>query len=218
MSSESSNTDNIIKDDEDICVICIDKPVNPFTLPCKHFFCYMCIKRVTSDLKPCPSCNAIIPEFVLEKAKVSNEIIKLEEISSKWLYSGRNSGWWYYSKEYDEIIEESWNKYKNLAEPGVTKSYVNINILGRNYKIDFYSMTQIANSGEIRSIKRIDQSEEENIIVKGITGLQIVKNEHLPTLPPPIWRNPDEYLFNPNAWNSEDDEEIYSSNSSSNEE
>jgi E3 ubiquitin-protein ligase RNF146 len=196
-------------DDEEICVVCIDKPVNPFTLPCKHVFCYMCIKRVAADLKPCPSCNAIIPEFVLEKAKVSNEIIKLEEISSKWLYSGRNSGWWYYSKEYDEIIEEAWNKCKN-PEVG-TKSYVNINILGRNYKIDFYSMKQIATTGEIRNIKRVEiLGEEENIIVKGITGVQIVKKENLPNLPSPSWRNPDEYLFNPTAWNSEDENELYS--------
>ena len=126
---------------EKICPICLEEPNNPFVLPCKHEFCYLCIKRVAEQGNSCPYCKAIIPDYVLEKAKVSEDELDLKNNSGHWLYSGRNNGWWHYSLEHDKIIEDIWNVHKNLESDA--KIDVTINILGRNYKIDFEKMTQL---------------------------------------------------------------------------
>ena len=186
------------------CVICLGKMVNSFTLPCDHTFCYMCLKRVAEDRKPCPLCNALIPNFVLEKVKVSEESINLKDVVGKWMYSGRNNGWWYYSPEHDEIIEEVWNMAKKYRPDSLGSISLNINILGRLYLIDFDKMTQSADSGVIRNIKRVEKFDEGDDDVKGISGIQVVKNDSIPTMPDPVWPDPDQYVFNSGAWDEDE--------------
>ena len=208
----------------DVCAICIEVPINPFTLPCGHVFCYMCLKRVAEDDKPCPLCNAVIPEFVLEGAKVSEEVINLKETAGKWMYNGRHSGWWYYSPDDDKAIEKAWKVHKKLQNMkmmgslGTGNVSITINILGREYKIDFENMTQSSN-GVFRNIKRVETFGEEDCVVKGISGLQIVKKENVPNMPKPVWTDPDEYVFVPGAWvdDSEDETSSNEDEASSNE-
>jgi len=181
-------------DDENICPTCLDEPQYPCKLPCKHIFCYMCIKRVAETNKPCPKCQAIIPGFILEKYKTSEKSVSLT--TEKWVYSGRVNGWWYYSLEDNKIIEDCWNMYQKYGKP----SSVNLPILGRDYKIDFRNMTQTGESAT-RKIKRV--KDEDNIHIKGVIGMQIVKDEDLPKLPDPEWKDPEQYNFDPEAWEDE---------------
>ena len=195
--------------EEEPCPICWEVPTIPFSIPCKHVFCYLCIKRVAEDRKPCPICNSIIPDFVLEKAKISDEVIDLKEVSCKWMYSGRNYGWWYYSQENDSVIEDVWKIYQTFGQP---ESFT-INVLGRNYKIDLREMTQECTStGVTRNIKRLElqtNNSQGEILIKGISGIQVVKKNELPEMPKAEWGNPKEYTFQPAVW--EDDESDYES-------
>ena len=159
-----------------MCAICLDPSYPPFVLPCTHVFCYMCIKHVAETHRPCPMCNALIPRYVLEGARISEDILNLADGSGKWMYSGRRSGWWYFTPEIDEIIETSW---KNHTEQGGDYSVVVV-ILGRNYSINFNTMTQSSAQGMTRNIKRVEVGGTVDGLVKGISGLRIVKKDDLP--------------------------------------
>ena len=187
--------------EDKVCPICLEKPTNPFVIPCKHEFCYLCLKRASGQNNSCPYCKAIIPDYVLEKAKISEDVLDFKENSGNWLYSGRNNGWWHYSLEHDKIIEDAWQVYKSVCSDADVD--VTINILGRNYKINYKNMTQTSDNGVMRHIKRIDKVEEYDTI-KGISGLQIVKKEDLPEMPKAEWPSPDQYNFNPDVWEDED--------------
>ena len=188
--------------DDDVCAICWEVPSNPFTLPCKHSFCYMCLKSVAEQHKPCPNCNALIPDFVFEKAKVSDDIIDLDKDAGNWVYSARTDGWWFFAREQDEIIEEMWVVYQKTKQP---RSF-DLDILQRRYKMDFENMTQIS-SGTTRKIKRIEKSDRESHFIKGIAGIQVVKKEEMPEMPQPEWPDPNQYVFNPGAWQDDEEED-----------
>ena len=48
-SSFKSGRDPSKEDEEDVCPICLDKPVHPVKLECGHEFCYLCAKGLTSN-------------------------------------------------------------------------------------------------------------------------------------------------------------------------
>ena len=160
---ETKNSSSSSSSEDDVCAICLDVLKLKYSVPCKHSFCYLCIKRYTA-LKPvCPLCRARIPLSIIEEAS-AEEGVTLEELKGEWMYSGRNGGWWYYDSELDEIIEK---KYRE--DP---TSIFEMEIMGATYTIDLGSMKQTAPNHFIRSIKRsADQSDSD--IVKGIAGLRI---------------------------------------------
>jgi len=32
------------REEDDVCSVCLDPPVHPVALPCKHVFCFLCVK------------------------------------------------------------------------------------------------------------------------------------------------------------------------------
>lgn len=186
-------TENKLVDDL-VCGICLDKPYIPYTLPCKHTFCYLDLKQAAeTGGMLCPLCRAKIPSFILEEAEISDEVVALEEKAGKWLYSGRMNGWWFYDPETDKIIETSYKTFKNGGVPTVI-----IDILGRAYTIDFNNMEQRAPGGMIRRIKRAENAKGE--IIKGLAGLRIVPEKDLAPVPTVEYSDPNVYTFNPNVW------------------
>ena len=203
MASDEPNTPPVAEEvtEEVTCAVCLEKPEPPYSLPCEHTFCYLCLKQAaeTGGMN-CPLCRAIIPQYVLEEAKISDEVFVLEDKAGSWMYSGRTSGWWFYTPEIDSKLEVSWQAYQN----GCVSS-VNVVILGRTYTIDFATMEQrCLFNGTVRKIKR-SEDVDEGEIVKGLAGLRVMPKEEMPATPDPVYPNPNMYTFNPNAWQDDED-------------
>ena len=147
MSSESEN---------DVCPICYEEKYLEFSSVCGHSFCYLCLKQALIVNNKCPMCRTELSRDLIEEAE------GCEDIKGKWMYSGRNNGWWYYDKESDKIIEDHYQRQDQLFS---------VEIMGKNYSIDLDNMTQTAPNNFVRQIKR--KCDEEDI-VKGIAGLQII--------------------------------------------
>lgn len=204
MRNTISNTEESPPSDEEsaanttaeTCAVCLEKPEPPYSLPCNHIFCYLCLKQAaeTGGMQ-CPLCRAVIPDFVLEEAKISDEVFVLEDKAGNWMYSGRTDGWWFYAPETDDVLEASWGAYQNGGA-----SSINVDILGRTYVINFENMEQsCASNGTTRNIKRaVDINEGE--LVKGLAGLRVMPQEEMPEMPEPEYSNPNTYTFNTTAW------------------
>ena len=40
------------------CAICYQKAIHPIEIPCKHVYCYLCIKGVAARNRKCPLCRS----------------------------------------------------------------------------------------------------------------------------------------------------------------
>ena len=147
---------------ENECCICLEKINLPITIPCKHKFCYLCLKRSYQHNSACPLCRSTIPGYVISNAKLEQ---KVEFSGIVWLYSGRNNGWWSYDPTMIEQVEQA---YKQGDEE------YSFELLGQKYVIDFDTMHQIQiASGVKRFVRRLDKSQIEQEVLKGIAGLKL---------------------------------------------
>ena len=153
--------------DDETCAVCLEVPELTYELPCKHRFCYLCIKPAIITRPTCPLCRGHIPPCIIEHATMKEEFIRMKEQENRWYYSGRNNGWWKYVDSHNETIEEAYEKF--LSDP--SKDALKIEIMGVDYTINFSDMIQISPAGAVRKIKRGDETE----ISKGVAGIQIEK-------------------------------------------
>ncbi|XP_061846629.1 E3 ubiquitin-protein ligase RNF146 isoform X3 [Colius striatus] len=76
------------------CAICLQTCVHPVSLPCKHVFCYLCVKGASWLGKRCALCRQEIPEDFLDKPTLlSPEELKAASRGNgeyAWYYEGRN--------------------------------------------------------------------------------------------------------------------------------
>ena len=153
-------------DSDNECSICLESYKLPYKLPCGHEYCYLCIKQsIESYITTCPLCRTDIPSYVSENAQLIDN--NSNKTHGKWMYSGRNGGWWYYDPSTDKTIEDAYQIYK--AKGG--KSTLKVMILGNEYIIDFCEMKQIrVNHSAVRIIKRAENTNEDDLI-KGFAGL-----------------------------------------------
>lgn len=184
--------------DDEMCSVCWGEYTLKYELSCKHKFCYLCLKQaaVSANMK-CPYCQADIPESVLEEAQISEEDYK-NVATHKWMYSGRNDGWWYYDPNSSKIIEEAYSKYTDVKEvdsADEVNTSIELNILGRTYTINFERMEQ-THGINTRKIKRVGNGINIPSTIKGIAGLAV--SAKIKELPPPSYT--ESYVFNPNAW------------------
>ena len=166
----------------DECSICMETPELKWTLPCNHSFCYLCLKgAIESANNGCPLCRGPIPNDVYENAKMKDMgswTLELENVDYRWLYSGRNDGWWAYSDSHNRIIEAAFKSFlqEEMLGDGGDDS-VSINIYGKVYTISFTDMTQKSPYNDWRNIKRLAGDEDiENFdgkTLKGIAGIQV---------------------------------------------
>lgn len=160
------------------CCICFQSVEKHFLadLPCSHSFCYFCLKSSMHFNKQCPLCRADIPiEFQEQYKKIISEN-ELENITtSKWMYSGRTGGWWFYEEDRAKILEESYQKYlKNVNE-----NRINLQISGSEYIICFNTMKQISSLYPkcTRNIRRNEKHKLQDS--KGISGIRYVTEDKL---------------------------------------
>ncbi|XP_029450390.1 E3 ubiquitin-protein ligase RNF146 isoform X2 [Rhinatrema bivittatum] len=147
------------------CAICLQTCVHPVSLPCKHVFCYLCVKGASWLGKRCALCRQEIPEDFLEKPTLlSPEELKAASRGSgdyAWYYEGRN-GWWQYDERTSRDLEEAFSKGKKSTE---------MLIAGFLYVADLENMVQYRRNehGRRRKIKR----DIIDIPKKGVAGLRL---------------------------------------------
>ncbi|XP_053314519.1 E3 ubiquitin-protein ligase RNF146 [Spea bombifrons] len=147
------------------CAICLQTCVHPVSLPCKHIFCYLCVKGASWLGRRCALCRQEIPEDFMDKPT----LLSPEELKSAsrgngeyaWYYEGRN-GWWQYDERTSRDLEDAFTKGKKNTE---------MLIAGFLYVADFENMVQYRRNehGRRRKIKR----DIVDIPKKGVAGLRL---------------------------------------------
>uniref|UniRef100_A0A8C5MGA4 E3 ubiquitin-protein ligase n=1 Tax=Leptobrachium leishanense TaxID=445787 RepID=A0A8C5MGA4_9ANUR len=147
------------------CAICLQTCVHPVSLPCKHIFCYLCVKGASWLGRRCALCRQEIPEDFMDKPT----LLSPEELKSAsrgngeyaWYYEGRN-GWWQYDERTTRELEDAFTKGKKNTE---------MLIAGFLYVADFENMVQYRRNehGRRRKIKR----DIVDIPKKGVAGLRL---------------------------------------------
>ncbi|KAM9316976.1 E3 ubiquitin-protein ligase RNF146 [Gastrophryne carolinensis] len=147
------------------CAICLQICVHPVSLPCKHIFCYLCVKGASWLGRRCALCRQEIPEDFLDKPT----LLSPEELKSAsrgngeyaWYYEGRN-GWWQYDERTSRELEDAFTKGKKNTE---------MLIAGFLYVADFENMVQYRRNehGRRRKMKR----DIVDIPKKGVAGLRL---------------------------------------------
>lgn len=147
------------------CAICLQTCVHPVSLPCKHVFCYLCVKGASWLGKRCALCRQEIPEDFLDKPTLlSPEELKAASRGNgeyAWYYEGRN-GWWQYDERTSRELEDAFSKGKKNTE---------MLIAGFLYVADLENMVQYRRNehGRRRKIKR----DIIDIPKKGVAGLRL---------------------------------------------
>ncbi|XP_044280962.1 E3 ubiquitin-protein ligase RNF146 [Varanus komodoensis] len=147
------------------CAICLQTCVHPVSLPCKHVFCYLCVKGASWLGKRCALCRQEIPEDFLDKPTLlSPEELKAASRGNgeyAWYYEGRN-GWWQYDERTSRELEDAFSKGKKSTE---------MLIAGYLYVADLENMVQYRRNehGRRRKIKR----DIIDIPKKGVAGLRL---------------------------------------------
>lgn len=154
------------------CAICLQTCVHPVSLPCRHIFCYLCVKGASWQSKRCALCRQEIPEDFLDKPTLlSPEELKAASRGNGeyvWYYEGRN-GWWQYDERTSRELEDAFSKGKKNTE---------MLIAGFLYVADLENMVQYRRNehGRRRKIKR----DIIDIPKKGVAGLRLDCDSSVP--------------------------------------
>ncbi|XP_063054759.1 E3 ubiquitin-protein ligase rnf146 isoform X2 [Engraulis encrasicolus] len=151
------------------CAICLQSCVHPVRLPCRHIFCFLCVKGASWQSKRCALCRQEVPEDFLERPTLlSPEELKASAAGAgkgpgehAWYYEGRN-GWWQYDERTSRELEDAFGKGKKTAE---------MLIAGFLYVADLENMVQYRRNehGRRRKMKR----DVVDIPKKGVAGLRL---------------------------------------------
>uniref|UniRef100_A0A4W5KEH0 E3 ubiquitin-protein ligase n=1 Tax=Hucho hucho TaxID=62062 RepID=A0A4W5KEH0_9TELE len=157
------------------CAICLQTCVHPVRLPCRHVFCFLCVKGASWHSKRCALCRQEVPEDFLEHPTLlSPEELKAAAAGGRggtglgsaggdhaWYYEGRN-GWWQYDERTSRELEDSFAKGRKSAE---------MLIAGFLYVADLENMVQYRRNehGRRRRMKR----DVVDIPKKGVAGLRL---------------------------------------------
>ncbi|CAL8137296.1 unnamed protein product [Orchesella dallaii] len=149
------------------CTICGQHCTFPIELPCRHVFCFMCIKGevIEHSTRNCPLCRAAFPMTVINYPVPINPNEIIDELNfattRQWYYESRSGGWWQYDRITMSKVEEAYNNRQR--EPCIP-----LRIAGIMYQIDFNRMIQYR-SGYSHIFRRITFGPVTN--VKGIAGI-----------------------------------------------
>ncbi|KAL4236471.1 hypothetical protein ACF0H5_004857 [Mactra antiquata] len=154
------------------CPVCLQTASFPVQLPCRHIFCFLCVKGVANRSKRCAMCRQEIPadffndpKLLCEK-EIKEKSLTIFDDGYQWFYEGRN-GWWQYD---DRTSNELEKKYKNGDK------VFELLIAGFLYVIDLESMRQCRRNDQTRR-RRIRRDMRTVPDVKGIAGLRFGENQ-----------------------------------------
>ena len=145
--------------------MCLQTSIYPVQLPCRHIFCFLCVKGVANRSKRCALCRQEIPaDFFAKPVLVRNEnleqTIKFDD-EYQWYYEGRN-GWWKYDDRTSQEIESHHKTGEKLFE---------LLIAGFLYIIDLDNMIQFRRNDRSRK-RRMKRDLFSIPDVKGVAGLK----------------------------------------------
>lgn len=152
------------------CAVCLQTCVYPVQLPCKHIFCFLCVKGVTTQSKRCAMCRREIPpDYLLNPELLSKVDLELEGGRGfedggscwQWFYEGRN-GWWVYDERTSQEVEMHYKSGDKRCE---------LLIAGFLYIIDFEHMLQYRRNDPSR--RRRVKRDVATGPKKGVAGLRI---------------------------------------------
>ena len=151
------------------CAVCLQPCIHPVQLPCKHIFCFLCVKGAAHRSKRCALCRQDIETEFFDNPKLlrHEDLEKTKKFDNQyqWFYQGGN-GWWQYD---DRTSQELEGKHKN------GEKVFEILIAGFLYIIDFENMVQVRRND--RSRKRKIRRDLVSIPgVKGVAGLKYSKS------------------------------------------
>jgi len=150
------------------CAVCLQPCIYPVQLPCKHIFCFLCVKGVTTQSKRCAMCRREIPPDYLLNPELLSKVEPeggggFQEGGEcwQWFYEGRN-GWWVYDERTSQEVEMHYKSGDKRCE---------LLIAGFLYIIDFEHMLQYRRNdpSRRRRVKRDVASGPK----KGVAGLRI---------------------------------------------
>jgi len=154
------------------CAICLDQAVFPVELPCRHAFCYLCLKGTAllatqqGQGPRCSICRSDIPLHVLSNPPLKDSAALRREPPPdqfQWYYECRSGGWWQFEERQNTELERSFE----AKEPKCT-----LLIAGQMYEIDFLQMIQYRPSTR-HVIRRIKRDIASSTQLKGIAGIRI---------------------------------------------
>ncbi|XP_035216827.1 E3 ubiquitin-protein ligase RNF146-B-like isoform X1 [Stegodyphus dumicola] len=161
--STSVSSDGIDGANKLECAVCLQPCIQPVQLPCRHIFCYLCVKGVTQQSKRCAMCRQEIPANYLDNPQliaVPQPTVAFEG-SYQWFYEGRN-GWWQYDDRTSAEIEAAYKKGEQQCE---------VLIAGFLYIIDFQKNIQVRRCDPYR--RRHIKRDLVTIPKKGIAGIRL---------------------------------------------
>jgi hypothetical protein len=174
---ETYDPDNLTPIGDAECCICMDSIRLPLVLPCRHQFCYLCLKAAYDRNPVCPLCRRRIPPAIVENAKVRETQIPFTKVANRvpvvWFYSGRTGGWWAYDPTIADEIEQHYQR--SLHDPTLTTC--TIWMLGRAYAIDFATMEQRTHHAR-RRIKRETDVAALQGLAKGVAGMKLMPSSN----------------------------------------
>lgn len=146
------------------CAVCLQNCVFPVQLPCKHIFCFLCVKGISLQSKRCAMCRSEIPQDYLFNPELLSEAgveCNLFDDEYLWFYEGRG-GWWQYDQRTSVEIEKHFKEEDKRCE---------LLIAGFLYIIDFEHMFQYRRNdpSRRRKVKRDIATGPK----KGVAGLRI---------------------------------------------
>lgn len=165
ISSPVSDVPQLVRESTLECAICLQPCLQPVKLPCSHTFCFLCVKGIALQRRPCALCRTDIPPDFLTKPgmfqAISSKVTggNVDSERQVWYYQG-HKGWWQYDERTSADIEEAYSKKEKS---------VDILIAGSIYVIDFENMIQFQRftNSRKRKIKRDSVAAEK----KGVAGM-----------------------------------------------
>lgn len=148
------------------CAVCLQTCIHPVQLPCRHIFCYLCVKGVTQQSTRCAMCRQEIPADFLDNPQllpVQQPSIAFDG-SYQWFYEGKN-GWWQYDDRTSSEIEAAFVKKEKQCE---------VLIAGLLYIIDFENNFQVRKCDPYR--KRHIKRDLTTIPKKGVAGIRTAQD------------------------------------------
>lgn len=154
------------------CPICLQTCQLPVQLPCRHIFCFLCVKGVVSRSKGCALCRQPIPSDFLCKPN----LLFQEELDCSvtfddgysWFYEGTD-GWW----QYDDRTSKELEMHHKAGHPSCE-----LLIAGFVYIIDLNNMVQHRRNDRTKK-RRVKRDLLTIQGRKGIAGLKIM-TDNLP--------------------------------------
>ncbi|KAK3577552.1 hypothetical protein CHS0354_026519 [Potamilus streckersoni] len=150
------------------CAVCLQGCSYPVQLPCKHIFCFLCVKGVAQRSKRCALCRQEIPpDFFDDPKLMSKESLQaaLFDEGYQWFYEGRN-GWWQYEERTSQELEAQHKKGEKQFE---------LLIAGFLYVIDLENMIQFRRNDRTRR-RRIRRDLHNISGIKGVAGIKYQEN------------------------------------------